>query len=89
MEILPMEHIETRQKLICPEILVKVKQFFGYDHFIIQCLCKVSCGCDDGMDPEEYPRIGISFSVLPSELDYFTVNQPLVLHYRFKVGWHW
>ena len=88
MEILPMEHIETRRQLICQEILVKVQQFFGYDDFIIQCPCKVSCGCDDGMDPDEYPRIGISFCTLHGELDFLKVNQPFLLQYGFKVGWH-
>ena len=88
MEILPMEHIETRQQLICQEILVKVQQFFGYDDFIIQCPYKVLCGCDDGMDLDEYPRIGISFCTFPGESDFFTMNQPFLLHYGFKVGRH-
>ena len=48
-----MEHILHRRQLICQEILFKVQEYTGYEDFIIQCPCKVPCGYDDGMDPEE------------------------------------
>ena len=53
----PMEIILQHRASFYEEILAKWEAKPGFDEYLLQCPCMVTCGCADEMDPLEYPRL--------------------------------